>query len=200
MNAGELIGHLFRRKRGGMEPAGRNIDPGDAGRHRFCFVAGRLRDCSQEVAGLRIEQRIIGERAGRDDPRHFALHEPLRLLRVFDLFADRGPMPGGDDLGQVRIELMVRKAGHRHRVVALVAAREGDARASGRRSWHRRRTARRSRPCETAATRRRPPAWRRDTAASWAKAKRGHGSRLRCGRVHASKVEGKSRGLGSRKP
>ena len=83
---------------------------------RVGFAAGRMRDRGQEIARLRVEQRIVGERAGRDDPRHLALHESLGLLRVFDLLANRGAVAGGDDLGQVRIELMVREAGHRHRV------------------------------------------------------------------------------------
>ena len=88
-------------------------------------------DRGQEIARLRVEQRIVGQRAGRDDPRHLALHQPLGQLRVFDLLANRGAVAGRDDLRQVRIELMVRKPGHRHRVVALVAAGEREAQHAG---------------------------------------------------------------------
>src|SRR5689334_1476825 len=45
----------------------------------------------------------------------------------------------------------------------------GQCRVCERRSSHHRRTARRSRPSETTAAHRRPPAWRPGTAASWAK-------------------------------
>ena len=53
------------------------------------------------------------------------------MLWIFDLFADRRAVSGSDNFCQIRIELMVRKARHRHRVVALVAARQCDAKRPG---------------------------------------------------------------------
>jgi hypothetical protein len=43
------------------------------------------------------------------------------------LLANGGAVAGRDDFGEVRIELMVREAGHGHRVVAFVAAGEREA-------------------------------------------------------------------------
>src|SRR3954466_11257839 len=103
-----------------MESACRDVDPSDPGRRVLRFGASRLCNRGKEVARLWIQKGVVGKRSGRDDPRHFALHKSLGLLWVFDLLADSGPVPGGDDLGEIRVELMVREAGHRHWVIALV--------------------------------------------------------------------------------
>jgi hypothetical protein len=41
------------------------------------------------VSRRSIEQRLVGERAGRDDAHHLALDRTLRLGRIADLLADR---------------------------------------------------------------------------------------------------------------
>ena len=84
----------------------------------------------QVVARARVEQRVVGDRAGRDDAGHLAAHETFGRLGVFDLVADGHSQPGSDQLAQVAFELMVGKAGHRHRVFALVAAGEGQVPAA----------------------------------------------------------------------
>ena len=78
-----------------------------------------------------IQQGVVGDGAGRDDPRHFALHQPLGQLGVFHLFADGRPEARGDQLAQVAFQLMVGEAGHGDGVVALVAAGQGQVEHAG---------------------------------------------------------------------
>ena len=120
----QLIGQLGRGKMGRHEAARRNLHPGQADR-----IAGR--NGGQVVALAGIEQGVVGDRAGRDDPRHFALDESLGQLGIFDLFADGGPEAGGDQLGQVAFQLVVGKAGHGRAVLALVARGEGQVEHAG---------------------------------------------------------------------
>ena len=109
---------------GRHEAARRNLHPGQADR-----IAGR--NGGQVVALAGIEQGVVGDRAGRDDPRHFALDQSLGQLGIFDLFADGGPEAGGDQLGQVAFQLVVGKAGHGRAVLALVARGEGQVEHAG---------------------------------------------------------------------
>ena len=113
------------RKRGRVKSAGRQLHPGQP---RRAFAE---HDRRQVVARARIEQGVVGDRAGGDDARHFAPHEALGLPGVFDLVADRHAQAGGDQLAQVAFELMVGKARHRRRVFALVAAGERQAQHAG---------------------------------------------------------------------
>ena len=102
VDAGEFVGELrrgeaWRRRSGrwrGRPRRGRRLESPLLLRAGWA-IGG------EEVARARVEQRVVGERAGRDDAGHFALDEPLGLLRVFDLLADGGAVAGGDDLGEV---------------------------------------------------------------------------------------------------
>ena len=120
----QLIGQLGRGKMGRHETARRDLHPGQPDR-----IARR--NGGQVVALAGIEQGVIGDRAGRDDPRHFALYQSLGQLGVFDLFADGSPQAGGDQFAQVAFQLVVGEAGHRHTVLALVARGEGQIEHAG---------------------------------------------------------------------
>ncbi len=106
---------------GGIETPRRQLGPGNADLE---FAGPRLvpraRNRGQKIALARVQQRIVGQRAGRDDSRDFSLDQPFGLLRVFDLFAYRCSAAGGDDLAQVAVQLVVRESGHGDRVFALI--------------------------------------------------------------------------------
>ena len=121
-------------KTGGHEPARGQLDPGQPSR------LARRATAARKVARARIQQGVVGDGAGRDDPRHLALDQPLGQLGVFDLLADGGPQAGGDQLAQVAFQLMVGKAGHGDGVGALCRGWSGPGSARGRPSWRRRRT------------------------------------------------------------
>ena len=72
---GELVEQLGPRDPGQREPAGRELDPGQA------ELAPDLDDRRQVVGRLRVEQRLVGQRARRDDPDDLALDQPLGELR-----------------------------------------------------------------------------------------------------------------------
>ena len=95
---GDLVGQLGPRDAREHELAGRELDPGQA------ELAADLDDGGEEVGGLRVEQPVVGQRAGGDDADDLALDQPLGELRVLDLLADRRTLAGLDELGQVRIE------------------------------------------------------------------------------------------------
>ena len=107
-----------------MESAGGKLGPSQA---------GRLADDNrrQIIALARVQQRVVGERAGADDPRHLAPHEPLGLLRVFRLIADGDAQAGGDELAEIAFKLMVGEAGHGDRIFPFVAAGERQIEHSG---------------------------------------------------------------------
>ena len=111
----QLVGRVAGRETGRQEAARRKLDPRQP--HRVARRHGR-----QEIALARIQQGIVGDGAGRDDPRHLAADQPFGQLGVFDLFADGRPHPGGDQLAQVAFQLVIGKAGHGDGVFALLAA------------------------------------------------------------------------------
>ena len=115
----KLIGDLFPRHGGRDESARRKLDPrqprGIARRHR-----------REVVALARVQERVVDDRARRDDARHLAADQADCLLRVLDLLAHGDAHPQGDQLGEITLQLMVRKARHRDRVLALFAAGQGE--------------------------------------------------------------------------
>ena len=122
-NAHEFVGQLPRRKAGGKETTCGEFCPGDpdlrcVGRRPRHAVGDR----GEEITLARIEQRLVGQRARRDDARDLALHQSLGELRVFDLLTHRGPIAGGDDLPQIAVQLVVRKSRHGNRILTFVTA------------------------------------------------------------------------------
>ena len=55
---------------------------------------------------LGIEQVILGNRSRRDDARHLAFHEALRLRGILDLIADGDAKAGLEQFVQIGFELM----------------------------------------------------------------------------------------------
>ena len=130
-----------------VEIARGNIAPGQRP------LAPDLGECGQVVVASCLEQRILGQRAGGDQPHHLAPDHglgPAALLRlggVFHLFADRDAKPLADQGQKVAFGTM---RGH--------AAPSGCLRPRAARAWsarcrapppprpRRRRTSRRNRP------------------------------------------------------
>ena len=111
---------------GNAKFAGRYIDPGQ----RETVVAGRgaaARQRQQVIVALGVEQRILGQRAGRHQPHHVAAHHALgaalaRFRRVFELFADRDAMAERDQPMQIFVGALDRHAAHRNVAAEMLAA------------------------------------------------------------------------------
>jgi hypothetical protein len=87
----------------------------------------------KKIVLTRIEQRIVGQRAGRDDPRYLPFDQPFRQRRVFHLLADCRAKSRLNQPPQVVVELMIREPGHRDRVGGpFVAAGERQPQRAGR--------------------------------------------------------------------
>ena len=124
-DASHLVQQFASREAGRHETAGRQLHPSQPDR-----IAGG--DGGQIVALARIEQGVVGHRAGADHAGDFTAYEALGLLGIFHLIADRRTVAGGDELAQIALQLMVGKAGHRRGVLPLVAAGQGKAQRAGR--------------------------------------------------------------------
>ncbi len=123
--AAQLVGEFFTRNVRGVELAGGQVHPGGAGRP--LAVAGRQRD---EIIGpLRVEQRIFGEGARRDDAGDLALDQPLGQRGVLDLVADGDAMAGVQQPGEINFEVLRAEARHRDRLLAAGQRQAEDARA-----------------------------------------------------------------------
>ncbi len=80
-------------------------------RHADAFAAGRDRQQERRLAGVEIPR--IEQRAGREYTHHLALHDALRLARVFHLLADRDAIALAHEAGQIRLERVIGDAAHR---------------------------------------------------------------------------------------
>ena len=79
------------RHRLGLELAGRDIEPGERE-----FAAAPRRSAPRKLLRARVEQRVLGQRARRDQAHHVALDHRfgaalLGRRRILDLLADRDP-------------------------------------------------------------------------------------------------------------
>ena len=92
---------------GHAEFAGRDIDPGQReARFLACGGQPRARNSEQIIVASGIEQRVLGERAGRDQPHDIAPHHALRaalarLGRIFKLLAHRDAVAERDQSVQI---------------------------------------------------------------------------------------------------
>jgi hypothetical protein len=85
-------------------------------------------DGQQQAVALVVQQRGIGERAGRDDARDLAFHRPFGSGRIAHLLADGDRLAEFHQLGQVLLGCMVGHARHLDRLASGGAARgERDA-------------------------------------------------------------------------
>jgi hypothetical protein len=76
----------------------------------------------QRRVGLVVEQRRVGEGAGRDDARHRALHRPLGGARVAHLLGNHHRFAQLDEPRQVLLDRVVRHPGHLDRLAGGRAA------------------------------------------------------------------------------
>ena len=95
----------------------------------------------EKIVGAGDQQRILGERAGRDQPHHVAPHHrlgppPLRRLRVFELLGDGDTEALADELLQIFVRARHRHAAHRD-VLARVFPALGKLNAERARRLHR---------------------------------------------------------------
>jgi len=114
-----------------LETSSGHVDPGHARAARSVFaaaLAGLDADRHEPVAAGRLEKRLVGRDSRCHDPGHLAAEQALGGSAVgrwrLHLLADRHPASGSHELCQLRVELVVGKARHRHRVGPLVAAGE----------------------------------------------------------------------------
>jgi len=126
-----VIGHVVALHHGRLEAARRDVDPREADLRLRVVAAAPWQDREQPVAACGIEQRLVGGDARRDDPRHLAAKEPLGGLGVVDLLADGHVPPRGDELHELRVELVVWEARHRQGVGTLFAAGEREVEEVG---------------------------------------------------------------------
>ena len=86
----------------------------------------------QDIVLLLIEQGLIGNRSGGDDPHHLPLHRSLAGFRVTNLFADGDGYPGLHQPGQVAVGSMIGNAAHGDRLTCgLSPGGEGDVENPG---------------------------------------------------------------------
>ena len=117
----EIGGKRAFRGRRQRKRAGRQIEPGEAQ-----FAAG-LGDPGEVIVAAGVEQPVLGQGAGGDDPHDGALDRPLRtapprLGRVLDLVADRHLEPGADQPRQIGVGGMNGHAAHRDVGAVMPAA------------------------------------------------------------------------------
>ena len=94
-------------------------------------VFGLVQGQQQIVAAL-VQQRLVGQGAGRDDPGHPPLHRPLAESGIAQLLADRHRQPQFDQPGEITFDGVERHAGHRNRRAGgLAAGGQGDVEQFG---------------------------------------------------------------------
>ena len=98
----ELVRELAQRDLRHAELAAREVEPCQAGE-----LALRVHG-EEEVVGLVVEERAVGQRARRDDARHRALDRPFRGRRIADLLADRRRLAELHQLREVLLDRLPR--------------------------------------------------------------------------------------------
>ena len=89
-------------------------------------VAVRNDPCQHALA-VRFEQPLLGERAGRHDPRDPPFHRSLAGRRIPDLLADRDGPAHAHELDEIAVDAVERHAAHGNRLARrLSAGRQGD--------------------------------------------------------------------------
>jgi len=119
----ELIDAAF----GDDEFRRRDVDPGEADAVAAGSGRAHARDRQQVVVGARVEQGVLGERAGGDQPHHVAAHHALvaallRLRRILHLLAHRNAMAERDQPVQIVVGALHRHAAHRDVRAEMLAA------------------------------------------------------------------------------
>jgi hypothetical protein len=120
--AGELGVEGVGRDRAQFEAAGRDVGGGEAAK------PADPRHCHQPVGRARIEQGLLGERAGGDDADDGAVDHRLgtslpRLGRALDLLGDGDPEAALDQPRQIGFGGVNRHPAHRDRLALMLAPR-----------------------------------------------------------------------------
>ena len=106
---------------GQRERTGREIEPCDSG------ALPLRQECREQAVALGVEQIGVGERPRRDDACDAPLHRPLARRRIAELLDDDDRFAMLHELGQVRLERVVRHASHGDgRACRLSARRQRD--------------------------------------------------------------------------
>ncbi|MNX53010.1 hypothetical protein D3C86_837000 [compost metagenome] len=105
----ELSGRALR----DTELAAGQIQPGQPGARGACVAPDEHR--GQGAVRLGGQQRVVRERARRDDAHDTAFDRPLGRGRIADLFADRDGLAHGHQARQVLFHGVDRQARHRDR-------------------------------------------------------------------------------------
>ncbi len=133
LEPGKLAGEIARAGRRGDQLAGRDVERGQCIARLAVVFRRRAEQRGEEVVGAGIEQGLLGERAGGDQPHHVAAHHRLGtalpgLGRVLDLLAHRDPPAGRDQALEIVVGGMDRHAAHRDVGAQMLAALgQGDA-------------------------------------------------------------------------
>ena len=111
---------------GDAEFAGRNINPGQRETILACGATA-ARERGEIIVALGVEERIFGQRSGRDQPDNVAAHHAFgaafsRLRRIFELLADRDAIAERDQSMQIFIGALDRHAAHRNVGPEMLAA------------------------------------------------------------------------------
>jgi hypothetical protein len=119
--AGELGVERVRGDRADLEAAGRDVGRGEA------VAVADARHRRQPVRASRIEQSLLGQGAGRDDPDDGAVDHRLvpalpRLGRALDLLGDGDPEAAPDQPGEVGFGGVDRHSAHRDGLAFMLAA------------------------------------------------------------------------------
>src|SRR5215471_8944956 len=90
-------------------------------------IDARARNRQQIIIALGIEQRVLGERAGRDHandvtPHHALAAALLRLRGILELLTDRHTMAKRDEAVEILVGAVDRHAAHRDIAAEMLAA------------------------------------------------------------------------------
>ena len=117
----------FGRQRAGLQRRGAELPRGDIGPGHRHFARAQPRDAGEIIGAARVQQRILGQRAGRDDPHDLPPHHGLRaallrLLRVLGLLAHRHAETLADEAGEIGLRRRRGHAAHRNVLAQMLAA------------------------------------------------------------------------------
>ncbi len=130
----EQAGQVGLRQRHRLEQPGGHIQP-----RRADAKLAILRQRQQQIDPPGLQQRLLGDRAGRDQAHHLAadrrlgVASPRARLGVLHLFGHRDAEAAADQPREIRLGRMLRHAAHRHRrAVVLTPLGQRDVQRSSR--------------------------------------------------------------------
>ena len=127
LDACKLAGKIAEADRRRDQLAGRDVDGGQRDRRLGAVLLGRAEQRGEEIVRAGIEQRLLGERARRDEPHHVAADHRFRpallgLGRVLGLLAHGDAEALGDQPLEIVVGGMDRHAAHGNVLAEMLAA------------------------------------------------------------------------------